>query len=196
MRRACHGALLVVIALVATSCIDDATSSSGDPPIDDATVFTETAVHTAADGTLTVEQHSITAGEERAQNAARERAQAGGPQPLDVTVDPACAGTDFWLYATKDWTGDRLCLTAGPSHTGGIGLDQIDHPICWAPGECIHLTWANASGSYWAGVDKGMAGAVPIAHGSFTFDLGQKGTFEMQAPGRLSFVYFWGLGGN
>jgi hypothetical protein len=93
-------------AAVAVSPSDPA-DPAATSPVPDETTFHETIVTFAADGTATSTDHVITAGEERAENAARAR----GVAPLTAR-DGTCASTSFWLYDRQDYTGNRICFAA------------------------------------------------------------------------------------
>jgi hypothetical protein len=137
--------LPILICLTAPSCVtaDDTT---------DATAFTQTIVHVGADGTPSIEQRTITLDEERALNAAHLSAADGAPRPLAVTEDPACTSKDFLLYDRTDWTGNLLCLRAGPEQPRGALLGSFTRFLC-DRGTCFSLTWELTRGSFIAGED-------------------------------------------
>jgi hypothetical protein len=119
-------------------------------PVSDATLFTETAVTRAPDGSTHVSTRTITAGEERAQNAERARARAGDVAPR-TDEDPACRYASFWLYDRADQTGNRICFAGA----GYVTLGDYFRTISCAP-LCRILTWEIVNGYYSAGNESGV----------------------------------------
>jgi len=194
--------LFLSTALVAASCVDDVDPSElgadATAPVDDATTYTQTSVHRGADGSLSVEQRTITAGEQRAQIAAREAAARGGAQPLDFEVHATCAPSDFWLFDQPNLTGNQLCVAPGPHPASGewqvpVPLGDLSRAFSCPPtgGTCLHLTWALAAGSFYAGADEVLLGSVPVtwvwaapySHRSFSFT-------DPEQVGKMAFIHF------
>jgi hypothetical protein len=132
--------------------------------------FTETIVRTGADGAPIVTYRIITAAEERAQNAARDRTTSGAPQPLDIVVDPptedpTCAPTDLWIYDQPNFSGNRLCLRPGnhpeTNWESDIALHTLTRWLCTSRFNCRGTSWALMQGSVMVGDDVVLLTASP-----------------------------------
>ena len=154
-------------------------------PVADSETFTETSVWIDVDGETHSATRPITAGEERAQNAARARHVAGGPGLL-IAQDSACTGSSLWLYSRSDWTGDLICFAG----RGAGRLSDYPRTLCsvGAGGTiCTQWSWVLSQGSLWAGEASGglWTGSSPFfpidggAEQTITFDAWEHKAFSV-----------------
>jgi hypothetical protein len=164
---------------------DAAVAQIDNGPVPDSTQFQETSVWFDADGSTRVAVHTITAGEQRARNALRERASTSGLAP-QIARDTACSIPSFWLFDRKDWTGNEICFD-GPG-VATLHSYGFIRPVC-GPVGCYEDTWEIRSGSYYAGVAFGelWTGPSPISpvdggvNYGIPFDAWQKSTLDVGA---------------
>ena len=182
--------IIGVAALALASCTSPAASpapdaraaEAADPsPVPDTAVFDETSVWVAADGSMRVATRPVTAGEQRARNAERERAAHGGPIP-EIARDTACSGSSFWLYDRQDWTGNEICFAGAGVQT--LHLLGFIRPVC-GPRFCYLDTWLLHAGSYWAGVSPGALWTGPSP--GYPVDGGVNYALEFAAWAKQSF---------
>jgi hypothetical protein len=159
--------ILAAVGCAADVAVDpDAGAPSPPPEVDnrpltDDAVFTVTGVWANGDGTFRTVEHPITVGEERAQNAARERQLAGGPALL-IAQDPACLNASFWLYDRSDWSGNKICFNG----IGATDLHLYRRPVCDLAG-CHDSSWELTTGSFYAGTSGGaLLGNIPDPAGA------------------------------
>jgi hypothetical protein len=169
----------------APAATDAAVAAIENGPVADSTQFQETSVWIAADGSTRVAVRTVTAGEQRARAALRERMSAGGLAP-QIARDTACSQPSFWLFDRHDWTGNEICFD-GPG-VATLHSYGFIRPVC-GPLGCYEDTWEIRSGSYWAGVAPGEiwtgpSPGSPVDGGvnyAIPFDAWAKSTFDVGA---------------
>jgi hypothetical protein len=146
-------------ALFATFALGVAACGVADPsesPSTEPATFTRTIVHIQADGTETVEQTTITAAQQRAEQDARGRILGGEPSTRAgesdvVTRDPGCAASSMWMFDQADLKeGNEICFF-GSGYVNLANYCRTSNPMMVCPG-----TWSKAVRSYWAGTDSGL----------------------------------------
>lgn len=144
-----HNALVAMLALGVAACaVSEPNESTSAEP---AATFTRTIVHIQANGTETVEQTTVTAAEQRAEQDARARilsgdaSMRGGVADL-VALDAGCAASSMWLFDQTGLAGNEICFFG----SGYVNLAS------YCRGSSCSSTWSKAVRSYWAGSDWGL----------------------------------------
>lgn len=135
---------------------------SAAPKSDDDELYVVQVARVNADGTITmVSERTITAAQEREENAARlaglltVRATHSGDLSLDsVNSDSSCAANDNWIYDQQNQMGNRLCLYGTAPFTTCTSMSNFAHP---GGG-----TWNSYVQSFWTGNENGYFQCVDL----------------------------------
>jgi hypothetical protein len=146
-----RNALFATLALGVAACgvADPSESPSAEPA-----TFTRTIVHIQPDGTETVEQTTVTATQQRAEQDERARVVSGEPSKrageADVaTHDTGCAASSMWMFDQTGLAGNEICFF-------GSGYVNLANYCRTSNGLFCLSTWSMAVRSYWAGTDSGL----------------------------------------
>jgi hypothetical protein len=147
-----RNALFATLALGVAACgVADPGADPVQSPSAEPDTFTRTVVHIQADGTETVEQTTITAAQQRAEQDARARilggkASAPAGESDVVTHDTGCAASSMWMFDQTSLAGNEICFFG----SGYVNLAS------YCRGVSCPSSWSKAVRSYWAGSDSGL----------------------------------------
>jgi len=146
-----RNALFATLALGVAACgvADPSESPSTEPA-----TFTRTVVHIQADGTETVEQTTVSATQQRAEQDERARivngeASTRAGEADVVTRDTGCAASSMWMFDQTGLAGNEICFF-------GSGYVNLANYCRTSNGIFCLSTWSKAVRSYWAGTDYGL----------------------------------------
>lgn len=146
---------LLSLSSFAGCALDESTDTDAqvdEPAIDDTTIFLQTVVTVAPDGSTTMsEPIEMTVAQQRTQNERRLAMQTGKSEAAFAVEDPGCTDAAIWLYSRTDFYGDRICFVGQ-----GAAFLQDQSRYYFLNGRHYWAgSWAISQGSFWPGESPG-----------------------------------------